>query len=81
MAVAFGMRVKAKLVAYGVDREDVYRNVTEVHYNYPSLEGHARVAFESDIHGTGLTQSLEDNGVLYLKEFEVRPETEVAEHF
>lgn len=35
------------------------RNVTEIHYRYPTLVGESvRVAFESDIHKTGATYDL-----------------------
>ena len=68
--------------------EQVYRNVTEVHWNYrpassmplgshiPSLSSTPRVAFESDIHGTGATWQCD-----WVAELEVVPETELAEAF
>ena len=36
-------------------RQSTYRNVTEIHMNYPSPVG-KQVAFESDVHKTGITQ-------------------------
>ena len=53
----------------------ILRNVTEIHYNYKSRL-HKRIAFESDIHGTGATYDIDD-----IAEFETRPETEVADRF
>ena len=58
--------------------EQVYRNVTEVHWNYPrvapSFSRH--VAIESDVHGTGITWDID-----CVAELEVVPETELAEAF
>ena len=57
-----------------------YRNVTEIHWNYPrgidSEQDSGRVAFESDIHGTGITWAID-----WIKELNVFPETEIAEAF
>lgn len=53
-----------------------YHNVTEIHYLYPSPLGQHRVAFESDIHSTGVTWELDQ-----IAEFEAFPETELAEAF
>ena len=55
--------------------KQVYRNVTEVHWNYPTPMGE-RVAFESDIHGTGITWACD-----WIAEFEVVPEIEIADKF
>ncbi len=57
------------------------RNVTEVHYNYRRrnkhvTSGEAMIAFESDIHGTGINY-----GLSTVVEFEAVLETEVAESF
>ncbi len=52
-----------------------FRNVTEIHYNYPSVVANS-VAFESDIHGTGQTHLLAD-----IQEFKTELETEIAENF
>jgi hypothetical protein len=59
--------------------EAILRNVTEIHYNYnadtvPVLSG--RIAFESDIHGTGIVYAMKD-----VREFQVTPETKKAEAF
>lgn len=55
----------------------VLRNVTEIHYRYPSsYQGDARIAFESDIHSTGCTYKVSD-----IEEFETSLETEIAEEF
>ena len=54
----------------------VYRNVTEVHWNYRPDLSFQRVAFESDVHGTGVTWQCNR-----IAEFEVVPETEIAETF
>ena len=41
------------------NRTEVLRNVTEVHFNYPhSVE--KSIAFESDIHQTGMTFTVKD---------------------
>jgi hypothetical protein len=50
----------------------VLRNVTEIHYQYRPGE----IAFESDIHHTGLVHYLDN-----IKDFEAVPETEIAEAF
>lgn len=46
---------------------DVFHNVTEIHYCYPSplKELGMQIAFESDIHGTGCTRQ-----VAHVAEFE-----------
>ena len=51
------------------------RNITEIHYNYP-FSTEKRVAFESDIHGTGDTHNVSD-----IEEFYTELETEKAESF
>lgn len=80
-----GMRVRAVLVVQGVEEEETLRNVTEIHYNYdgifPKLFRKKQVAFESDIHHTGITYDLEENPTLWIKEFEARLETEKAGAF
>ena len=50
-------------------RDTVLHNITEIHYQYPKSYAAApdRVAFESDIDGTGSTYDLAD-----IKEFEAR---------
>ena len=69
-------------------KSDEYRNVTEIHYNYADGKkfgedrkeadfcGDHRVAFESEIHGTGITQVIG-----YIEEFETKLETEKAKSF
>lgn len=75
----YGMKVVVKFSARspmyqaGVQRE-TFRNITEIHYNYPRLDHKCRIALESDIHGTGFTYSLHD-----IYEFEAVIETEKAE--
>jgi hypothetical protein len=49
-------------------------NVTEVHYSHPPER--RSVAFESDIHSTGVNLLIED-----VLEFEVRPMNELAPDF
>ena len=68
----FGMRVMARHAAFG---RMEFHNVTEVHYKYPSLDKN-RVAFESNIHGTGATYSTHN-----ILEMEIVPETELAPEF
>lgn len=57
----------------------LYRNVTEIHYNYPSpaisIMG-PQVAFESDIHATGQTLAIKD-----IASFETTLETKKEESF
>ena len=76
-----GMRV------YTVHRDGTkqsFRNVTEVHYR-PARDH--LVAFESDIHGAGCTYSLvglvhgQQTSPIDVVEFEVFPETDLAEAF
>jgi hypothetical protein len=55
--------------------DQTFRNVTEIHYNYPKSIAPS-VAFESDVHGTGLTHFLSD-----VQEFVAIAEKEIAEHF
>jgi len=49
-----------------------YRNLTEVHFNAPI--SHTITAFESDIHGTGVTIDTQ-----IIAEMEITLETELAE--
>ena len=51
------------------------RNVTEIHFNYPSAVGQ-RIAFESSIHSTG-----KNVRVSHIQEFETSVEDEIAESF
>jgi hypothetical protein len=53
----FGIKVDMRHKTFG---SIIYRNVTEIHYLYPSLPGNMRVAFESDIHATGVTWPVEE---------------------
>jgi len=78
-----GVNVKAWVVIEGVLHVQNYFNVTEIHYNYGDLLGNLpmRVAFESDVHGTGCTLPLKPDPVFYLREFETTPATEIAESF
>lgn len=78
-------RVAANLIETtpGVGSETIedyteLRNVTEIHYNHGRRSGFAdvNVAFESNIHGTGLTCDIE-----HLLEFETTLETEKAKAF
>lgn len=48
------------------------KNLTEVHYSYPSFVGFSSTAFESDIDGTGFTIRND-----YIKEFEIKLEDEI----
>ena len=72
----FGMQVK---ISFGVWAfPTILRNVTEIHYRYPSTypDGESRIAFESDIHSTGCTYKVSD-----IEEFETSLEFEIAEEF
>lgn len=56
---------------------DYLRNVTKIHFGYESiLLDQTRIAFESNIHRTGVTHNMAD-----IAEFETTLETEKAEHF
>ena len=60
---------------YGVD--EIRHNITEIHYLYGDmLNKRDKVAFESDIHGTGGTIKIE-----YIKEFEAKIATKIADHY
>ena len=56
-------------------KDQTFRNVTEIHYNYPSPIGKS-IAFESDIHETGQTHIISD-----IQDFWTEREDEVAEGF
>ena len=80
MAEKLGMKVTLQFSEiagrYKLETQ-IYRNVTEVHWNYPRIASSSRhVAIESDIHGTGITWDID-----WIHEFEVVPETEIAEAF
>lgn len=76
-----GMTVKMLMAFPGYPLHDqVLNNVTEIHYNYERVPGSGhytnRIAFESDIHGTGVTYDREE-----IYEFEVTPAKEIASSF
>lgn len=73
MKVAIKFSARSPIYQAGVQRK-TFRNITEIHYNYPRLGHKSRIVFESDIHGTGFTYSLND-----IYEFEAVIETEKAE--
>jgi len=52
---------------------ETLRNVGEIHYGYGRTD---RVAFESNIHGTGITYEM-----AHIVEFEAMPEIEQADRF
>jgi len=52
------------------------RNVTEIHYCYPDILGKKRIAFESDIHTTGITYDVTD-----VLEFEAKSADKIHESF
>ena len=58
-------------------KEETLHNVTEIHYNHKrgSMSSN-EVAFESDIHQTGLNRKIE-----WIDEFETRFETKKAKEF
>jgi hypothetical protein len=59
------------------DVSEVRHNVTEIHYNYPQGNDESlSIAFESDIHTTGGTISIQ-----YIKEFEAKLATNIAEKY
>ena len=50
------------------EKKRIVKNLTEVHYSYPSAFEKKQTAFESDIDGTGFTIINE-----YIEEFEITP--------
>lgn len=75
---SLGFRVKIRfspnsaLALIGGPSPETLRNVTEIHMGYRP----GRIAFESDVHGTGNTYDTDD-----IAEYEVFPETERAARF
>ena len=69
----YGMKINITLWLENSIEEAVYHNVTEIHYMYQSKE---QVAFESDIHGTGITWALSQ-----VVEFDIEPEKEISKEF
>ena len=53
---------------------EILNNVTEIHYNFESVNN--QIAFESDIHDTGLIRKFSD-----IKEFETDCENTIKESF
>ena len=73
MSVYLGVKVRI------AERGPAYwfRNVTEIHMRPDLLQkGKRRIAFESDVHGTGA-----DFDLGQVQEFETSPETEEADNF
>lgn len=68
----YGCRVNITLINKRIIQ---LRNVTEIHYSYPSYVG-KRIAFESDIHSTGTIFPVNK-----IAEFETKLECEKAEDF
>lgn len=59
-----------------LEGERIFHNVTEVHY-YVAEDGRINVAFESDIHSTGINLDVER----HVKEFRVEEELSICEGF
>lgn len=57
---------------YG-DKPEILRNVTEIHYNYsPDIHRNdPKIAFESDIEGTGITYD-----IAHIEQFEAKKSVE-----
>lgn len=56
--------------------EETRYNVTEIHCFYKSVGGERdRIAFESDIHGTGGTLRMD-----YIEEYEAKLSTKINDH-
>jgi len=76
----YGNKVLLKRTFDGKLDVSVIRNVTEIHFNYPKIhekdKESGRIAFESDIHGTGFTMLISE-----ILEFETDCETEKATEF
>lgn len=65
MSLGMDVRIKFKKDSPLGEFEEMRHNVTEIHYNFPSIGVKQSVAFESDVHGTGGTIPIE-----YIEEFE-----------
>lgn len=63
--LGLNVKIKFKKSSPFGEVEEIYHNVTEIHYLYPTLLEDKKVAFESDIHGNGITHNVD-----YIKEFE-----------
>ena len=74
----FGFKVKIRFKKDSPFKETsiTCHNITEIHYNYDSICPWKSVAFESDIHKTGLTQRIND-----IEEFEATNETKKCKEF
>lgn len=70
---AFGILVK---IIYITGIKETLHNVTEIHFGYETLMARKRIAFESNIHSTGVTHYVDE-----IQEFEAFPETEIAPEF
>lgn len=77
-----GFNIKIKYTKQSVHyrsgyKSDILHNVTEIHYNFPSISiGLPSVAFESDIHGTGLNIFINE-----IKEFEATIASKESKEF
>lgn len=67
MSVKIAFSTTSKFV-----RKATLHNITEIHYNYRRTRKAGRVAFESDIHQTGITYDLVD-----IAEFEAKLESKL----
>ena len=74
----FGFKVKIKFKKDSLfkGKSSIYHNVTEIHYNFDSDFPWKRIAFESDIHKTGLTHIIDD-----IEEFEAIVENKKHKNF
>jgi len=70
----YGVKVNIKLGRKYNNAKVILRNVTEIHYNFPSLI--KQCAFESSIHLTGLNYFIDD-----ILEFETETETKKEKEF
>lgn len=65
-----------KVILRMIKNTAILRNVTEIHWNYSRHPAEQMVAFESDIHKTGLTLHMSN-----VIEFETRLETQKENNF
>lgn len=72
----YGMKVLIKFADEYQYPDSVLRNVTEIHYRYNSVSNVDKIAFESDIHGTGITYAVSD-----IREFSTSLESSIANEF
>jgi hypothetical protein len=70
-----GVKIILQRVGYA-KKQETLRNVTEIHKNYPDAIFKKSTAFESDIHGQGLTMP-----TAQIKGIKIVRESKIAKNF